>query len=54
MINYKLVKVIIDILGLAKVIINVVVRYHIVPKSIIKDQNLLFILKFLFLLCYFL
>ena len=35
--HYKPVKVIIDILGLAEVIIDVVVQYHDLPNSIISD-----------------
>ena len=37
MVHYKPVKIIIDILGLAKVIINVVVQYHGLLDSIISD-----------------
>ncbi len=54
MVYYELVKIIIDILGLAKVIINVIVHYYDISKSIITDQGLLFILIFWSLLCYFL
>ncbi len=54
MIHYELVKVTIDASGLAEVIINVVLRHHRVPKSILTDRGLLFISKFWFLLCYFL
>ncbi len=54
MVYYKSVKVTIDAPGLAKVIINVVVCYHCIAKSIVIDQNLLFISKFWFLLYYFL
>ncbi len=55
MVYYKLVKVItIDTPSLAKVIINVVVRHHGVPKSIVTDRDLLFTSKFWSLLCYFL
>ena len=46
MVYYKLVKVTIDIPGLVKVIINMIICYHGVPESIIMDQNLLFTLKF--------
>ena len=46
MFYYKLVKVMIDISDLAKIIINMIVDYHSIPKSIIIDQDLLFILKF--------
>ena len=54
MVHYEPVKVMIDAPGLAKVIIDVVVRYHGVPESIVMDQGLLFISKFWFSLCYFL
>ena len=50
----KPVKVTIDALGLAKVIINIVVQYHGVPNSIISDQGAIFTSKFWFLLYYFL
>ena len=46
MVYYKLVKVTIIALGLAKVIINVVMHHHGVLESIVIDQGLLFILKF--------
>ncbi len=54
MVYYELVKVTIDASSLAKVIINVVVHYHVVPKSIVMDWGLLFISKFWSLLYYFL
>ncbi len=54
MVYYELVKVSINALGLAKVIINIIVRHYIVPKSIVMDQGLLFTSKLWFLLCYFL
>ena len=44
----------IDVLGLAKVIINMIMRYYAVSKSIVIDQGLLFISKFWSLLYYFL
>ena len=37
MVFYKLVKATINALGLAKVIINVIVRYHEIPELIITD-----------------
>ena len=46
MVYYKLVKITIDTPGLAKVIINVVVRYHGLTNLIVTDRVLLFILKF--------
>ena len=54
MIYYKMVKILIDVSGLVKVIINIIVRYYGLPESIIINCNLLFISKFWFLLYYFL
>ena len=54
MVHYEPVKVIIDVPGLAKVIIDIFVHHHKVLKSIVIDQGLLFTSKFWFLLCYFL
>ena len=54
MVHYKPVKVTIDIPGLEEVIINVVVRHHSLPDSIVTDQGSLFTSKFWSLLCYFL
>ncbi len=54
MVYYKPVKVTIDAPGLAEVIINVVVRYHGVPESIMTDRGSLFTSKFWSSLCYFL
>ena len=54
MVHYKPVKVTINAPSRAKVIIDVVVRHHGVPESIVTDQGLLFTSKFWFLLCYFL
>lgn len=45
MVYYKLVKCIIDIVNHAKVIIDIVVRYHSLLKLIISDKSLLFISK---------
>ena len=53
-VNYESVKVRINILNLAKVIMDVIVRYYGVPKSIVINQSSLFISKFGSLLCYFL
>ncbi len=53
-VHYEPVKVTIDAPGLAEVIINVVVRYHGVPKSIVTDRGWLFTSKFWSSLCYFL
>ena len=54
MVYYKPVKVTIDALGLAEVIINVVVRHHGLPDSIVTDRGSLFTSKFWSSLCYFL
>ncbi len=54
MVHYVLVKVTIDAPGLTKVIINVVVRHHGVPESIVTDRGSLFKSKFWSSLCYFL
>ncbi len=51
---YVSVKVTIDVLGLAKVIIDVVVCHQGVPESIVMDRGSLFKSKFWYLLCYFL
>ncbi len=53
MVHYIPVKVTIDVPGLAKVIINVVVRHHGVPESIVTNQGSLFTSKFWSSLCYF-
>ena len=53
MINYKLVKVTIDALGLAEVIIDMIVRYHGLQNSIIINCGSLFTLKFWSFLYYF-
>ena len=54
MVYYKPVKITIDALGLVKIIINVIIRHHDFPDSIITDWGLFFISKFWLLLCYFL
>ena len=54
MVYYEPVKVTIDASGLAKVILDVVVRHHGLPNSIVSDRGSLFISKFRSLLCYFL
>ena len=53
MVYYEPVKVTIDALGFVEVIINIVVRHHDLPNSIVTNQGLLFISKFWSLLCYF-
>ena len=42
-IYYKLVKVIINALGLIEIIIDIVIRYYSFSNSIVTDQKLLFI-----------
>ena len=44
----------IDVTGLAQVIIDIVVQHHGLPNSIITDWSSLFTSKFWSLLCYFL
>ena len=53
MMHYKPVKVTIDAPGLAEVIIDVVVRHHSLPDSIVTDRGSLFTSKFWSSLCYF-
>lgn len=54
MVYYKPVKSTIDVADLAKVIMDMVVRYYILPGSTIDDENSLLISKFWSLLYYFL
>ena len=54
MVYYEPVKVTIDAPGLAEVIIDVVVRHHGLPDSIVTDRGSLFTSKFWSSLCYFL
>ena len=54
MVHYEPVKVTIDAPGLAEVILDVVVRHHGLPDSIMSDRGSLFTSKFWSLLCYFL
>ena len=54
MVYYEPIKVMINTPDLAEIIINMIVCYHRVSKSIIIDWSLLFISKLWFLLCYFL
>ena len=54
MVPYEPVKVTIDAPGLAEVIIDVVVRHHGLPDSIVTDRGSLFTSKFWSSLCYFL
>ena len=53
MVYYEPVKIIIDALSLAEVIINVVVRHHGLSDSIITNRGSFFTSKFWSLLCYF-
>ena len=53
-IYYKVVKITINVLGLLKIIINIVMRYHSLSKLIISNYNSLFPSKFQFLWYYFL
>ena len=46
MIHYKPVKVTINAPGLAEIIIDVVIRHHKLPDSIVTDRGSLFTLKF--------
>ena len=54
MVHYEPVKVTINAPGLAEVIIDVVVRHHGLPDSIVTNRGSLFTLKFWSSLCYFL
>ena len=54
MVHYEPVKVTIDTPGLAEVILDVVVRHHGLPDSIVSDRGSLFTSKFWSSLCYFL
>ena len=53
MVYYKPARVIINAPGLAEVIINVVMRHHGLPDSIVIDRGSFFTLKFWSSLCYF-
>lgn len=50
---YKPIKTMIDTTGLTKVIINMIVKHHDFPVSIISDWDSLFTSKLRFLLYYF-
>ena len=54
MVHYEPVKVTINAPGLAEVILDVVVRHHGLPDSIVSDRGSLFTSKFWSSLCYFL
>ena len=53
MVHHKPVKITINALKLAGVIINVVVQHYSFPNSIISDRKAIFTFKFWSLLCYF-
>ena len=53
MVYYELVKIIIDTLGLAEMIMNIIMCYYRVLELIVIDWGLLFTSKFWSLLCYF-
>ena len=52
MVYYKPIKVTINALGLPEVILDVVIRYHDLPDSIVFDRGSFFTSKFWLLLCY--
>ena len=54
MVHYEPVKITINAPGLTEVIIDVVVRHHGLPDSIVTDRGSLFTSKFWSSLCYFL
>ena len=54
MVHYKPVKIIVDALGIAKVIIDVIVCHHGLPNLIVIDRGSLFTSKFWSSRCYFL
>ena len=54
MVHYEPIKITINALGLTEIIIDVVIRHHGLPNSIVTDKNSLFTSKFWLLLCYFL
>ena len=53
MLHYELIKVTINASSLEKVIINVVVKHHGLPNSIVRNWGFVFTSKFWSLLCYF-
>ena len=54
MVYYKLIKITFNAPGLAKVIINVLVRHHGLPDLIVTNRSSFFTSKLWSLLCYFL
>ena len=53
MVYYELVKMSINALELAEVILDMVIQYHGLPDSIVTNQSSFFTSKFWSLLCYF-
>ena len=53
MVNYKAVTITLDAPGLAKVIINMVIRHHKLSDSIVTNKGSLFNSKIWLSLCYF-
>ena len=54
MVDYKLVKITLDALGLAKVTLDVIICHHGLPDSIVTNRSSFFTSKFWSLFCYFL
>ena len=54
MVYYKLLKITLNALGLAELIIDMVVHHHGLLDSIVTDKSSLFTSKFWLSLCYFL
>lgn len=54
MINYKPIKITIDALGFTKIIINVIIRHHCLPNSLVSNCGTVFISKFRSSISYFL
>ena len=54
MVPYKPIEIIFDVLGLVEVIIDVVVRHHGLPDSIVTNKGSFFTSKLWLSLCYFL
>lgn len=53
MINYKLVKININALTLAKIILNIIIQHYSLPNLIVTDKDMLFTLNFWLSLYYF-
>lgn len=54
MIYYKPIKIIIDNLSLIKIMFNIIIKYYNILDFINSKKNIIFLLKFLSLLCHFL